>query len=111
MSGARRSLRWVTGLLAVSLSLALPVFAHAAQVDEVVMFSDPGDYIGGGGVRIYTPANGTVTVSGSTADLTVAVSGGTNGDSYSMEFAAPFGQSLAPSVYDRAQRAPFREAG
>src|SRR3954451_6243625 len=111
MSGARRSLRWVTGLLAVSLSLALPVFAHAAQVDEVVMFSDPGDYIGGGGVRLYTPPNSTISVSGSTAYLQVSVSGGTNGDSYWMEFAAPYGQSLAPGVYDRAQRAPFHEAG
>jgi heat shock protein HslJ len=111
MSGAWGPLRRVIGLLTIALSLALPAFAHAAGVDEVVMFSDPGDYIGGGGVRIYTPANGSITVSGSTADLTVGVSGGTNGDSYSMEFAAPFGQSLGPGVYDRAQRAPFREAG
>src|SRR3954469_9911014 len=57
---------WSSGGLAVA---GAPVFAHAAQVDEVVMFSDPGDYIGGGGVRLYTPANSTISVSGSTPYL------------------------------------------
>jgi hypothetical protein len=107
----RGTWRLLCGVAGVAIALVAPAAAHAAAADAVVMFSDPGDYIGGGAVRLYTPANGTISVSGSTADLTVGVSGGTNGDSFGLEFAAPYGQSLAPGVYDRAQRAPFREAG
>jgi len=41
----------------------------------------------------------------------MSVSGGASGDAYSLEFAAPPGQALTVGVYDKAQRAPFREAG
>jgi hypothetical protein len=74
------------------------------------MYSD-GDYVGGGAQRFYHPGNGAITVSGSTAYLTVRVSGGNLGDYFDLEFAAPPGQVLAPGVYDKAQRAPFREEG
>src|SRR4051794_39893328 len=96
--------------LAVALLGLLPGVASAAALDHVTMYSD-GDYIGGGQQRFYTPANGRISVSGSTAYLTVSVSGGSGGDEYSLDFAAPPGQTLVRGVYDRAQRAPFREAG
>src|SRR4051812_12725356 len=95
---------------AVGLVLA-PASAHAATATSVTMLSDAGDYIGGGVPRLFHPGNGQIVVSGSTEDLTVNVSGGTNGDSYTLEFAAPPGQQLGPGIYDNAQRAPFREAG
>jgi RTX calcium-binding nonapeptide repeat (4 copies) len=97
-------------LLGVVIGLLLPGAAHAASLDAVTMFSD-GEWVGGGTNRLFTPANGKITVGGSTGDLYVGVSGGALGDSYSLEFAAPPGQVLAPGVYDKAQRAPFREAG
>jgi hypothetical protein len=97
-------------LTALGLALVLPSAAHAASVDVVTMFSD-GEWVGGGVQRVYTPANGQIAVSGSTSDLSVSVSGGAFGDAYSLEFAAPPGQTLVPGVYDKAQRAPFREAG
>src|SRR4051812_50058017 len=75
------------------------------------MLSDAGDYIGGGQPRVYTPANGQVTVSGGTGAVSVGVSGGSRGDQFTLEFAAPAGQALAPGVYDDAQRASFRSAG
>ena len=74
------------------------------------MFSDRGDYIGGGQPRLFDSDNAAISVSGSAAYLTVTVSGGTRGDSYRMDFAAPPGQALTTGVYDRAQSAPFRTA-
>jgi hypothetical protein len=74
------------------------------------MYSESGDYIGGGQNRVYHPGNAKLSVSGNASYLTVGVSGGQFGDSFSLDFAAPPGQALAPGVYDRAQRAPFREA-
>ena len=85
--------------------------AHAATATSVTMFSEPGDYIGGGQQRLFHPGNATVTVSGSTSSLTVSVSGGTHGDSYALQFAAPIGQTLTTGVYTGAQRAAFRESG
>jgi hypothetical protein len=96
--------------LAAAALMASPGSAHAATATSVTMFSD-GDYIGGGETRLFTPGSASISVFGSTAYLTVSVSGGPSGDSYAMDFAAPPGQTLVPGVYDKAQRAPFREAG
>lgn len=104
----RTGLRVALGAVLASLALAAP--AGAASLDAVVMYSD-GDYIGQGETRIYHPGNAQIEVGGSTGDLTVGVSGGSLGDSFSLNFAAPPGEVLAPGVYDDAQRAPFREAG
>ena len=97
--------------LAATALVASPGVARAATATSVVMYSDSGDYIGGGQTRLFTPGTSSITVSGSTSDLTVGVSGGASGDSYGLEFAAPPGGVLAPGVYDKAQRAAFREAG
>lgn len=67
--------------------------------------------IGGGQERLFHSGNASITVSGGPAYVTVSVAGGTSGDSYDFDFAAPPGQQLAPGVYVGAQRAPFREAG
>jgi len=88
--------------LAVVLLGLGPGIAEAAALDHVTMYSD-GDYIGGGQQRFYTPGNGQITVGGSTGDLTVGVSGGSLGDAYSLEFAAPPGSALHSGVYDRAR--------
>ena len=95
----------------LGLLLTLAISSPAAAADAVVMLSDAGDYIGGGEARVFHPGNAQITVGGSTSYLSVGASGGTHGDGYHFEFAAPAGQVLAPGVYDRAQRAPFREAG
>jgi hypothetical protein len=50
-------------------------------------------------------------LSGDGGYVTVSVSGGTLGDYFDLDFAAPPGQKLVPAVYVDAQRAPFREAG
>src|SRR5436853_868592 len=89
----------------------LPATAQATPSSFVAMLSDPYDWIGGGGQRLYYPGNATIAIHGNAGDLTVSVSGGALGDSYSMEFAAARGQSLRPGRYVDAQRAPFRDAG
>src|SRR3954471_22426710 len=104
-------MRSVAALAVVLTALAAPAGARAAGTDAVTMLSDQGDYIGGGTHRLYTPLNSTISVSGSTGYVSVRVSGGPHGDSFTLDFAAPPGQTLAPGVYDRAQRAAFREAG
>ena len=78
-------------LLGMVIGLLFGGVAHAASIDAVTMFSD-GEWVGGGVHRLFTPANGEITVSGSTGDVYVGVSGGAQGDSYSLEFAAPPGR-------------------
>lgn len=103
-------------LAAAALALGAPGTARPAAlststVSVATMFSDGGDYIGGGVSRFFVNGPDSVTVSGTAAYLTVAVSGGPYGDGYSMDFAAPPGQKLHPGLYTGAQRAPFRETG
>jgi len=101
-----------TALALLVLLLAVPAAAHAATATSVVMYSDAGDYIGGGQQRLYTPGGASITTSGGPAgELYVNVSGGASGDYFTLDFAAPPGQALTPGVYTDAQRAPFRSAG
>jgi hypothetical protein len=114
MCGVRTGVRTVGVVLA-----ALAVFAGGGTTSAatgpasyVVMFSDSGDFIGQGLQREYDSGNAQISLSGTTSELSVGVSGGTAGDFYTLEFAAPSGNVLAPGgVYVGAQRAPFRAAG
>jgi hypothetical protein len=82
-----------------------PAAAQAATVSDVAMYSDTGDYIGQGQQQVFTPANSTITVSGNPGDVSIDVN---SPSGYTLEFAAPQGQSLQPGVYDGATRAAFR---
>src|SRR5919201_507778 len=111
-SCGRQVRRVALALLAMlAVAVAFPAQAGAASSSFVVMFSDPGDWIGGGGQRLFDAANARITLRGSAGYAEIGVSGGTAGDYYTLDFAAPSGQTLAPGVYVGAQRAPFREAG
>jgi IPT/TIG domain len=102
-------------LLALVGSLVLGGGAATATpttVAYVVMYSDTGDYIGGGTQREFDPGNASIAVGGSASYLTVSVDGGTSGDYYDLDFAAAPGDILTSGgIYTDAQRAPFREAG
>lgn len=108
-------LRRVVLTVAAALTLcaagpAAPALAGSLTGD-VTMSSDSGDYIGGGVQRVYTPANASVSVSGTASDLTVSVSSDT-GDDWSMVFAAPPGQTMQPGDdYTDVGRAEFRGSG
>jgi hypothetical protein len=103
--------RWVGLALSLAAAAAAPSFAHAGTPASVVMLSDSGDWVGGGTHRVFHSRNAHITLSGGAGYVTVSVSGGTSGDYYDLDFAAPPGQQLVPAVYVEAQRAPFREAG
>lgn len=101
-------------LLAIVGSLVLGGGANAtpATVAYVVMYSDTGDWVGGGTQREFDPGNASITVSGTASYLTIGLDGGTSGDYFDMDFAAPPGDILTSGgIYTDAQRAPFREAG
>jgi hypothetical protein len=112
------------GLIAIAATLLVIGGATAAggapaalasggtSVSYVTMFSDPGEWVGGGQQRFYSTTQGdSVTVGGTAGDFDVNVSGGPFGDSFTLEFAAAPGQTLKPGLYTNAQRAPFRETG
>jgi hypothetical protein len=109
-------MRWLAGLLLfVGMQLAVADRAAAAPVaGSVTMFSESGDYIGGGTQRTFDTSVASDRISASASSsgqsLSISVSGGTSGDSYALAFVAPSG-TLRPGVYTGAQRAPFREAG
>jgi hypothetical protein len=89
---------------------AAPALA-AGLTGDVTMYSDPGDFVGGGVQHVYTPGNASMTVSGTASDLTVTISSDT-GDDWSMVFAAPPGETIAPGdVYTDVGRAAFRGSG
>jgi IPT/TIG domain-containing protein len=106
------------GSVALSAVVALLVLgggaatAAPATVAYVVMYSDTGDYIGGGTQREFDPGNASIAVGGSPGYLTVSVDGGTAGDYYDLDFAAQPGDILTSGgIYTDAQRAPFRDSG
>ncbi|MFL5915038.1 MAG: IPT/TIG domain-containing protein [Gaiellaceae bacterium] len=102
-------------LLAIVGSLALgggTATATPATVAYVVMYSDTGDWVGGGVQREFDPGNASITVYGGASALTISLDGGTSGDYFDMDFAAQPGAILTSGgIYTQAQRAPFREAG
>ena len=108
-----QTLRWTVLTTGFAIAcMALPAAAHAAATGTVTMYSETGDYIGGGEQRVFDGSRGdVVSASGTAGSLNVSVSGGTYGDAYTFTFAAPDGQGFQPGAYTNAQRTPFREAG
>jgi len=98
-------------MLGVLAALACSVPVHA-QVTSLTMFSDPGDYIGGGQFHFYTPADGNFSAQGNYAG---GVSLSFNTPSYEhwwhLDFAAPNNQPLAVGTYTGAARFPFQDPG
>src|SRR5262245_42916821 len=68
--------------------------------------SEPGDCVGGGQRRQYTPQNANFTVHGSARDLQVSVE--TAAGYWYVELAAPRGETLVPRTYAQAERATVR---
>jgi len=97
--------------LASAAATAVAAPPQPATFSHVTMFSDTGDWIGGGVPRFFVSGADAVSVSGTSASVVVSVSGGPRGDSFTLSFAAPPGQSLHPGLYTDAQRTPFRQTG
>jgi hypothetical protein len=91
--------------LAVVLTPAAASAAPTANT-SYSFTSEPGDYIGGGQTRSFQAPPATISVSGSAASLTVAVTSGD--DWWYIDLAAPRGENLHPGTYRDAERAAFR---
>lgn len=73
--------------------------------------SENGDYIGQGASASYVPPNATLTSRGDSGYASISVDDPASGDWWTVDIAAPPGQTLVPGTYTGAVRAPFRGAG
>ncbi len=73
------------------------------------LYSQPGDYIGGGTERLVTPADATFNVTRNfDSGVSLDVSGATTW--WSVDFAGPGDMEIAPGVFNNARRFPFQAA-
>jgi hypothetical protein len=100
-TGSRRRVLALT-LAAVGLLGVVPAVAAAVPTSSVSMFSDTGEYVGGGLTRLYVAPTDPVSVSGNTSGFTVQA--GPLGPGFSFRFEPPEGQTLTAGVYDHAAR-------
>lgn len=73
----------------------------------LLMWSDAGDYIGGGENRSFHLADGTFSADHGTGTVSVRFAGE---EWWTASFAAPSGVELAPGAYENATRYPFQAA-
>ena len=86
-------------------------FFQVVPPNVLFMTSTPGDYIGGGTTRLFTPADGAFTATRN-FDNGVSISEihPTFAQWWYLDFAAPGNGALAPGVYANATRFPFQLA-
>ena len=102
----------VIALVAVVCTTAVPTYA---QTTALFFDSQPGDYIGQGQRTTWTPSELTFSAGGSSPSYVriQADNFGVPGAvtlSWRIDLRAPEGAVLAPGMYERAARAPFRPA-
>jgi hypothetical protein len=102
---------YLASLLAVIAAFAVMVVApgraDASTGNTSYKYtSEPGDYIGAGEQNFYTAADSSISIQGTSANLTVVVERA--GESWYVNLAAPRGETLHPGRYYDAERAPFR---
>src|SRR5436190_3067752 len=86
----------VVGGLAVVAASAV-AWAAPIPTTSYSFTSEAGDFIGGGQRATYKSPPATISASGTAADLTVAVTSGS--DFWFIRLAAPHGDVLRPGVY------------
>jgi hypothetical protein len=87
---------------------ASPSALRASLITELILNSQPGDFIGQGQTYDFTPANGTFVVAGSGPNAEYSFLGNVFGVFADVDFAAPGGVSLVPGIYLNAARFPFQ---
>ena len=94
-------------VLLCTVSAIAPAYAALSTVFQYT--SAPGDYIGAGASARYTPANSTISISGTAANLTVTIRPSSPALTlWHVDLAAPRGELLRPGRYYDAERAAFR---
>lgn len=76
--------------------------------NQVVLTSDAGDYIGGGGSYSYTNSDAEIHLSASATSILLSISGDQR---WNATFQVPSGSQLAPRSYTDATRWPFQGSG
>jgi len=96
-------------IASVVLLLSGPLGA-SAQTTQLVLDSQPGDYIGGGIKQTFTLADGNFrAVRNFDRGVSVAFTEPDYTPWWYLDFAAPGGAPLAPGVYEGAVRFPFKD--
>ncbi|MFL5737909.1 MAG: hypothetical protein ACJ76P_11300 [Actinomycetota bacterium] len=85
--------------------------AYASTRTFVTMYSQGGDYIGGGVSRSFYAWDSSISVSGDDTSMTVTASGGASGTSFTFFFSPRDGQHLHDGLYFHAARGAFGHAG
>jgi hypothetical protein len=94
-------------MVAGAWGLHLSGLNNAPTQTIVRLVSDPGDYVGAGGIYVYTPANARISVKADGCLLTVEISGKEN---WTGEFQVPDGlQRLQRGKYTDLQAWPFND--
>ena len=104
----------VAGMISVLIGVILPVPADASTVrvrGYVAMFSDADAFVGGGQPHVFRSGDARILLTGDASLLSVSVSGGIDGGSFELEFAAPAGERLHPGLYSDVQNVVLREPG
>jgi hypothetical protein len=92
----------------LSSVVAVAAAPRAQAAGPVTLFSftsAPGDFIGGGATRSYSPPSATITVGGFQSIINVDVTSGS--DNWEIFFHAPTGSQLHAGSYTVAGRPPF----
>lgn len=95
--------------LAAFLWAMAPAAPVHAQTTALFFDSQPGDYIGQGLQRTYTPADGTFDIASWDGGVTVGVTGPAFSFWWTLDFSAANGAPLAVGSYGAAERYPFTE--
>lgn len=108
----KRGIGLVAGLATALIAISIPVSPAAAADSDTVRLtldSENGDYIGQGLDHLYTPAEGSFSVSSSSGGRVVSVrfTGTATSAWWNLQFKAPEGEVLTRGPYEGATRAAF----
>ena len=96
----------------VGTTTSAPLLQQVAVPDTSLWFgSEAGDYIGQGASASYLAPTATVDARGTAGYATVSVDSPGTGQWWTLDVAAPPGETLQAGSYTGAVRAPFRGAG
>lgn len=96
----------------VGTATSARLLQEVAVPDTSLWFgSEAGDYIGQGALASYLPPTATLAARGTADYATISVDSPETGQWWTLDVAAPPGETLQPGFYTGAVRAPFRGTG
>jgi hypothetical protein len=107
--GTRRAALQLRGSNGFTQAVPLEAFVFDGRT-QLLMESDPGDWVGAGQTYRYSPADATIGAWGNRRFVRFSIDAA-NGDWWHGEFAAPEGDILVPGETFTARRYPFNGPG